>query len=212
MKKMTKLMIATAMVSFVSLSAAETVSLPAPDKKGGKPLMQTLTERQTKRNFTKKALSNQEISNILYAAYGINRPGTGKHTIPTAINMRNLVLYVTSADGTFRYDAKNNKLIRHSKKDLREFAFMRKSMPLSSPLSLIYVADLTKGRDPASTLMYSHAHAGSAYQNVYLYCASRGLATVICGGFNKDVMAKQLGLNTKKFAVLYTQIIGFPEK
>ena len=109
MKKMTKLMIATAMVSFVSLSAAETVSLPAPDKKGGKPLMQTLTERQTKRNFTKKALSNQEISNILYAAYGINRPGTGKHTIPTAINMRNLVLYVTSADGTFRYDAKNNR-------------------------------------------------------------------------------------------------------
>lgn len=207
----TCIMIAAALTCLTTLSATD-ISLPAPDKKGGKPLMQALSERQTNRNFTKTPISIQDLSNILYAAYGINRPEANKHTIPTAINMKNLVLYVTSADGTYRYDAKANKLIRHSRKDLRQFAFMRKSMPLSSPLSLIYVADLSKGKDRASILTYSHAHAGSAYQNVYLYCASRGLATVICGGFRKDVMEKELGLDTKKFAVLYTQIIGFPKK
>lgn len=211
MKKL-PLAISLAIACTSAIASAQNISLPAPDKKGGKPLMQALTLRQTKRAFKATPLSKQDISNILYAAYGINRPAADKHTIPTAINMKNLVLYVTSKDGTFRYDPKANKLILHNKKDLRQYAFMRKAMPLSSPMSLIYVADLSKGRDPKSTLTYSHAHAGSAYQNVYLYCASRGLATVICGGFNKDVMAKQMGLNTKKFAVLYTQIIGFPQK
>lgn len=211
MKKLT-IALTLALACSSVIASAEAISLPAPDKKGGKPLMQALTLRETNRNFTQTPISKQDTSNILYAAYGINRAKADKHTIPTAINMKNLVLYVTSKDGTFRYDPKANKLIPHNKKDLREFAFMRKSMPLSSPMTLIYVADISKGRDKASTLQFSYAHAGSAYQNVYLYCASRGLATVICGGFDKNAMQKQLALDTKKYAVLFTQIIGFPKK
>ena len=211
MKKLT-LALTLALVCSSAIATAESISLPAPDKKGGKPLMEALTLRETNRNFTLTPISKQDISNLLYAAYGINRPQANKHTIPTAVNMKNLVIYVTSKDGTFRYDPRGNKLIPHNKKDLREFAFMRKSMPISAPMTLIYVADLTKGKNKAYTLQFSYAHVGSAYQNVYLYCASRGLATVICGGFNQKAMQKQLGLDTQKYAVLLTQIIGFPKK
>ena len=112
MKKLT-LALSFALACSSVITAAESITLPAPDKKGGKPLMQALTLRETNRNFTQAPISKQDTSNILYAAYGINRAKADKHTIPTAINMKNLVLYVTSKDGTFRYDPKaNNKCHR----------------------------------------------------------------------------------------------------
>ena len=210
MKKMfSTLAVFTAAI--VSLTAAEVIQLPAPDKTGGKPLMQALTERQTNRDFKKDALALQEISNLFYAACGINRADSGKLTIPTALNMQNLIVYAAMESGLYRYDAKKNQLIPVKDADLRGYTFMRKEMPLSAPLVMIYTADISKGRDADSTLMMSNAHAGSAYQNVYLYCASKGLSVVICGGFDKKVLAKQMGI-TDRQAVLYTQIIGWPAK
>lgn len=178
--------------------------LPAPDKQGGKPLMQVLTERKTIRTFAKKPLSEQDLSNILYAAWGINRPD-GRRTVPTAINVQNLEVYVTSAEGTFLYEAERNVLIQVSKADLREYSNFRKELGLAAPVSLIYCGKSGERIKDG----FTHAHAGSAYQNVYLYCASAGLASVICASCNQEKIAEALGLKDG-WQVLYAQVIGYP--
>lgn len=203
---MKRILFAAASIACAALCAAENIVLPAPDKQGGKPFMQVLTERKTIRDFAEKDLTEQDLSNILYAAWGINRPD-GRRTVPTAVNAQNLEVYVTSAKGTFRYDAKAHALVPVSGADLRAFSNFRKELGLGAPVSLIYCGK-TAGRMKEE---FTHAHAGSAYQNVYLYCASAGLGSVVCASCDKEKIAEALGLKDG-WKVLYTHVIGYPAK
>lgn len=192
---MNKTVVALTMLASGAAHAGN-IALPVPETTGGKPLMQAMAERRTEREFADKPVSAKDLSNILWAAYGFNRPG--KRTIPTARNEQGMDVYVLTKDGAFLYNAKDNVLEQVGTRDLREFLgaqdFARKA-----PLTLLFVEKPNK---------YAGTHAGSAYQNVGLYCASAGLNNVVRGIYDADALAKALNLGDK--AVTITQTVGYP--
>lgn len=180
--------------------AQEAVKLPAPDLTGGIPLMQAMKERKTERAFSTEALDNQTLSDMLWAAWGYNRPD--KRTIPTARNRQNMEVYVLKADGAFRYDARANSLIPVTAQDLRPLA-AKQDFVLNAPVTLLFVADEDD--------KYAGMHAGSAYQNVGLYCASKGLYNVVRGMIDRDALAKALGIEDED-DIIISQTVGKPAK
>ena len=195
----------------VTLCAAEkTIKLPPPDKTGGKPLMQCLTERRTERKFDSKPLPPQILSDLLYAADGISRPD-GRKTVPTARNLQSQEVYAAMADGLYLYNPKTHSLDLVKAGDIREKCGMQ-AIHKTAPIVLIYVGDVSKiGKNAAEKVFYAANHAGYASQNVYLYCTSAGLATVVCGLVNKPELEKVIGLpGTKR--VQLTQPVAYPAK
>lgn len=182
---------------------AETVSkmLPAPDVKGGQPLMQTLKNRHSGKVFADKAIDDQTLSEILWAAWGINR-SEGKRTVPTSMNTQNMRVYAVMADGAWIYDANKNKLVQVSSEDLRPL-LAKQSYAEKAPLFLVYA---TNGSGEAVT---SAMHAGSMYQNVGLYSASKGLNNVVRGYFDKKELAKALKI--EEADIIISQVIGWPK-
>lgn len=180
--------------------AQEAVKLPAPDLTGGMPLMHAMKERKTERAFSTEALDNQTLSDMLWAAWGYNRPD--KRTIPTARNRQNMEVYVLKADGAFRYDARANSLIPVTAQDLRPLA-AKQDFVLNAPVTLLFVADEDD--------KYAGMHAGSAYQNVGLYCASKGLYNVVRGMIDRDALAKALGIEDED-DIIISQTVGKPAK
>lgn len=139
------------------------LELPAPDKSGGMPLMQALNQRRTNREMHNQPLEQQDLSNLLWAVWGVNRPD-GKHTAPTARNQQEVAVLVAMEDGVWFYDSAKHQLLRIMADDIR-------ARLGGVPLALIYAAP---GGEKTSAM-----HVGSLYQNAGLYCASRGLANVV---------------------------------
>ncbi len=188
----------------ISSANAESVtqSLPKPNMIGGKTLMQSLQERRTAREFGRRAVNEQTLADMLWAAVGVNRQD-GKRTIPTARDSQDLFVYVIKFDGVWLYDAKAHKLIQISDKDLRA-SLATQEFAKDAALDLIYVS---ANANP----MYGAMHAGSAYQNVGLYCADKGLNNVVRGYFDHDAIAKELKLDDKQ-QVIVSQAIGWPKE
>ena len=178
--------------------ALETKQLPAPRTDGGKPLMEALKERKTSRSFSDRPLEEQVLSDMLWAAFGINRPAEGKRTAPTALNKQNIDIYVLDAAGVWRYDAKTNTLAAVMQKHLRP-GMDSQPFAAKAPVTLLYVAenDVTSGM-----------HAGSLYQNVGLFCASAGLNNVV-RRMDKDKLTQALSLSAGK-EVIVSQSVGYP--
>ena len=186
---------------------AEEIVLPKVELNAGKPLMQCFALRRSSRNFADKKLPLQMISEILFAADGINRPD-GHKTVPTALNKQNQTVYAVTADGVYFYDNKKHSLILVNKGDFRKDCGMQ-PFHASAPLILVYVSDMAVvGNTPEQKALFAGNHSGSASQNVYLYAASQGLATVICGSIKKDMLKKNLKLQGANEAV-FAQPIGF---
>ncbi len=188
------------------------IKLPAPKTDGGKPLMQALKDRQSAREFSDQKLSPQVLSNLLWAAWGINRPD-GKRTAPSASNKQEVDVYVVLADGAYVYDAKANTLNPVAPGDLRG-ATGTQPFPATAAANLVYVADMAKaGRsatDPQQQLNVG-ADVGFIAENVYLFCASEGLATVVRASVPKPDLARQLKLRADQQIVL-AQSVGYPKK
>lgn len=143
---------------------ARHIKLPAPDKSGGIPLMQALGQRHSNRNINQaEDLSLQEISNLLWAAWGVNR-ADGKHTAPSAKNQQEVAIYLAMKSGVWYYDSAKHELQLALDQDIT-------AKLGGAPQTLIYSALTT---EPCSPM-----HIGSIYQNVGLYCASAGLANVV---------------------------------
>jgi len=119
------------------------VDLPAPQTTGGMPLMQALKARHSTREFSSRKLPLQELSNLLWAAFGVNRPASGKRTAPSAMNWQETDIYVATADGLYVYDAGGNKLDPVLAEDVRA-ATGTQSYVGEAPVNLVYVADLAK--------------------------------------------------------------------
>jgi SagB-type dehydrogenase family enzyme len=210
--------LATLAVLFIIFAATgtsargETVALPAPHLKGGIPLMEALQARHSSREFSPRPLPRQVLSDLLWAAFGVNRPKTGMRTAPSAHNRQEIQIYAATADGLYRYDAVHNALVRVSTKDLRGLTG-RQGFVAAAPLNLVYVADLSKGEDRnrEQPLTFAAVSAGAIVQNVYLYCASAGLATVVRGWVNKQQLAKAMGLKDNQ-PVIVAQTVGYPRK
>ena len=189
------------------------IKLPKPQMEGGKPLMQALKERQTGRDFSPEKLPLQVISNLLWAADGINRPEAGKRTAPSAVNWQEIDIYVTLAEGAYLYDAKTNELKPVLAEDIRAKTGGQPFVGIA-PMNLVYVADYARMGEKSSLedkTFYSACDTGFISQNVYLYCASEGLATVVRGYVDKEALAKTLNLRPDQKVTL-AQTVGYPTK
>ena len=187
------------------------VPLPAPQTTGGKPLMQTLKERKSVRDFAPDPISRQTLANLLWAAWGINRED-GRRTAPSASNRQEIDVYVVMAGGAYVYDAKANALQPVVGTDLRKLAGTQEFVA-TVPLNLVYVADTAKmgGGDEAGKLAMANADTGFIAQNVYLFCASEGLGAVVRASVDRAALAKALNLRPEQRITL-AQSVGYPRK
>ena len=187
------------------------IKLPAPQIEGGKPLMQALKERKTSREFSLKELPLQIISDLLWAADGINRQDSGHRTAPSAMNMQEIDIYIAKADGLYLFDAKENMLIPVVAADIRALTGNQPFVK-DAPVNLIFVADLKKMSKPSAEMVdfYAATDTGFISENVYLYCASAGLATVVRGWVDKPVLAKAMKLRNNQKIIL-AQTVGYPK-
>ena len=214
--KFIRLQIALTVIVFFSTSAVALdinfVKLPAPQTEGGKPLMKVLRERKSSRTFSTKPLSQQMISNLLWAAYGVNRPDSGKRTAPSAHNWQEIDIYVANAEGLYLYDAKTHTLHPVLLTDIRAETGEQQFV-VSAPVNLVYVADLSRmgTASPEDKTFYSAADTGFISQNVYLFCASEGLSTVVRGWVDRQKLARIMKLKPNQKIIL-SQTIGFPQK
>jgi len=185
------------------------ITLPAPQTDGGRPLMQVLKDRKTTRDFAADKLSPQILSNLLWAAFGVNRPD-GRRTAPSAMNWQEMDIYVATADGLFVYNAQGNRLDPVLAQDVRASTGTQPFVA-TAPLNLVYVADLSKSGSAPDADLYTAADAGFIAQNVYLFCASEGLATVVRGSVDRAALAKAMKLRPEQKIIL-AQTVGYPKK
>jgi SagB-type dehydrogenase family enzyme len=202
------------LVACVALAVAQElnpVPLPPPQTSGGRPLMQVLKDRHSTREFSNQKLSPQVLSNLLWAAFGVNRPD-GKRTAPSAGNSQEIDIYVATQDGLYLYDAKANALNPVLAQDVRG-ATGQQPFVKEAPVNLVYVADLAKaGRASREELtLYTAADTGFIAQNVYLFCASEGLAAVVRGNVDRAALAKLIKLRPDQEIIL-AQTVGYPKK
>jgi len=194
------------------VSAAEVIKLPPPQLNSGKSLMQSLKERKSERSFAAKKLPVNVLANMLWAACGINRPDADKRTAPSAMNRQQIDVYVATSDGLFLYEAKGHSLKPITSQDIRALTG-KQSFVAQAPVNLIYVADLKKmgniGEEEKN--FYAATDTGFISENVYLFCASEGLGTVVRGSIDKEVLAKamKLGENQK---IILAQSVGYPKE
>ncbi|MEN6622991.1 MAG: nitroreductase family protein [Smithella sp.] len=201
-------------LAFVGNSLAanlETIKLPAPSLTGGKSLMQSLQTRKSSREFSTRKLPREVLSTLLWAAWGINRPENGRRTAPSAVNWQEIDVYVAMAEGLYIYNAKENILKLVIGQDLRALTG-KQSFVKDAPVNLIYVADYSRmgGGYVEERVFYSAADAAFIAENVYLYCASEGLATVVRGLVPRDDLAKAMHLRDNQKIIL-AQTVGYPK-
>ena len=194
--------------SLVSFAAElQEITLPKPDMQGGNPLMQCFAERRSLRRFDTAKLPDQIISDILFAADGITRKD-GRKTVPTARNKQNQRVYAFTADGVYLYNPAKHSLVPVFSGDHRKICGTQ-PFHAKAPLVLVFVSDMSAvGNTPELQALYAGNHSGSASQNIYLYAASKGMATVVCGMLDRKMIKDFLKLG-KNDMVIFSQPIGF---
>lgn len=198
----------------LSLFAADAeIKLVKPDTTGGKPLMQAIAERRSMRNFAATPLTEQQLSDIFFAAHGLTGK-KGRRTTPTARNVLDMEIFAATPQGLYRYDAETHSLKLVLDKDIRK-SCGRQGFHAKAPLDLIYVSDYDKykasGMSEANADFYAPNHAGYISQNVYLYAASAGLVTVVCNNVDKPALARAMKLGPQ-YRIMLTQPVGNPAK
>jgi nitroreductase len=188
----------------VAQETSAIVELLRPVRQGGKPLMQALAERRSEREFSREALAPQMLSNLLWAAFGVSRPD-GRRTAPTARNRQDMDVYVALAEGLYLYEAKEHHLKPVVKGDLRALTGTQPFVG-EAALNLIYVAPIASGAGEEA-FVYAGAHAGFISENVYLFCASEGLATVVRASIDREALARAMRLPADRRIIL-AQTVG----
>jgi SagB-type dehydrogenase family enzyme len=185
--------------------------LPIPSSHAAESLMFALKNRRSTRTFSRKKLPQQILSDLLWAAFGINRPDSGKRTAPSARNRQEIDIYVATAEGLYLYDAKPHRLVQLSDEDIRPLCGTQ-GFVADAPVNLIYVADFSKMgiMENEDKNLYSAADTGFIGQNVYLFCAANGLATVVRGMIDRSALAKKISLRNDQRVIL-SQTVGYPE-
>ena len=182
------------------------------EKGGGRPFMEVLNERQTIRKFVNRELEPRLLSGLLWAANGVNREESGKRTAPSARDAREIDVYLVTMDGIYLYIPEGHTARFIKGGDHRiEVLGSRSTFAYEAPVVLVFVENGKKMEkfDAASKDFYSAVDCGYVSQNVYLYCASENLATVVLGGINKETVGKILELKGDR--VLLAQPVGYRE-
>ncbi len=183
---------------------AEDIHLPVPQKTGGMPLMEALNARRTQRKFSTKPLSEKQLSDLLWAACGINRDN-GKRTAPSAMNRQEIDVYVALPSGLYLYVAPENRLQLVLAQDIRAKTG-KQPFVKTAPVCLIYVSD----DERLKLEFYTATDTGFISQNVYLFCASEGLSTVVLGSVDKEALHATMKLKSTQHIIL-TQPVGLPD-
>jgi SagB-type dehydrogenase family enzyme len=194
----------------VSAQAQKPIELKPPA--GGNSFLQLLSKRSSSREYSPEPLPVNILSGLLWAAFGINRPESGRRTAPSASNRQEIDIYVAAANGLYLYDAKANALKPILEDDIRALTG-RQAFVKEAPINLVYVSDYAKFEKGTEEdkLIYSAADTGFVSENVYLYCAFEGLATVVRVGFDKPTLGKAMKLRPEQRIIL-AQSVGYPRK
>jgi SagB-type dehydrogenase family enzyme len=189
--------------------------LPAPRMNGGLPLMQALQLRASRRSYREEEIPLQVLSDLLWAAFGVNRPDSGLRTAPSAINLQDIDIYLATAKGVFRFDAGPHALQTILPDDVRAFTGTQ-SFVAQAPVNLVYVSNYEKFSGVSEgdlggdlKVAWSWAHTGLIAQNVYLFCASEGLATVVRSMVDRNLLSEKMKLDDTQKIVL-AQTVGYP--
>lgn len=174
--------------------------------------MEALNDRQTKRDFSQQKLSEQQLSDMLWAAFGINRPESGRRTAPSAVNWQETDIYVSLESGVYLYDAKKNELTAVISGDHRK-DMGKQGFTGDAAVMLVFVADYSKMglvTPKENKDFYSAVDVGYISQNVYLYCSSENMSTVVLGMIDRDKIKELLKLKEDQKVIL-SQCVGFPK-
>lgn len=184
--------------------------LPAPVVAPQITLAEALRQRRSVRAFSTETVSAEMLSALLWAAFGINRPSTRHRTAPSAHNWQEIDVFVVLAQGSYRFDAHSHRLNLVKAEDLRAATGTQEFVG-EAPVNLVYVAnfDCMNGATAEERHFLAGADAGCIAQNVYLYCAGAGLATVVRGLVDRRQLAHDLGLRPTQRIVL-AQTVGWP--
>lgn len=207
----TGILASAAMAASVAGAAAQEIKprdLPAPRQEGGMPLLQALKLRHSTREYADRPLSLQTLSDLLWAAFGINRP-SGDRTAPYWRHVMVIDVYAAMADGVWLYDPQAHKLVPHLPADIRAETGLQDFVG-TAPLNLVYVAHGERMTDvsPEDRRLYASVDAGFIGQNVYLFCASEGLASVFRGAVDYAKLARTMKLPGQQF-VTFAQTVGY---
>jgi nitroreductase len=210
--------LSTAAVATVRMSGTaafaqtvQTITLPAPVMTDGKLLMQALNERQSIRDYADRPLTDHHLSDLLWAAWGVNRAAGDGRTAPRWRDAYLLDIYVIRVDGVWRYEPKGHRLLFHMAGDFRGQTTTGQSFVATAPLNLVYAVDLSKLTGSAGEKnAVAGATAAVSGENVYLYCASAGLATVFRGSVPGEALAKTLKLAPGQ-VIQFAQTVGYPK-
>lgn len=189
----------------------ERLILPAPRLLAGWPLMQALADRCSCRSFRQQEVPLQEIADLLWAGFGVNRPASGGRTAPSAYDLQDIAVYLVSSRGAFLYAAGEHALVKRTEADLRSVTGTQ-AFVSQADLNLVYVCDTTRLAAFAAEdqQQWPWAHCGCIAQNVYLCCAALGLATVVRSTIDRQALAARLDL-AQSDRILLAQSIGYPE-
>jgi nitroreductase len=200
----------------MSLSAYnQDIKLPEPNKKGGMPLMQALNERKSSREYDSRKLSEQQLSDLLWAAWGINRPD-GKHTAPSSNDKQEMSVYAALESGLYLYIPESLTLKQIHNRDIRKETGRQDFVEVAA-VNLVYVADLIKSgvsepeKAGPEALNKSAINTGFMAQNVYLWCASEKLACVVRAFIDIPVLTKAMELAPHQ-RIIISQTVGYPKK
>lgn len=190
--------------------AAEPLALPPPRESGGKPLIEALRLRHSTREYTGETIPSQVLSDLLWAAFGVNRP-SGDRTAPYWRHIMVVDVYAAMADGVWLYDPKRHALLPHLAADIRAQTGMQ-DFVATAPLNLVYVAHGDRMQDisPEERRLYASVDTGFIGQNVYLFCASEDLGTVFRGAVDYKKLAQAMRLDETQF-VTFAQTVGYPK-
>jgi SagB-type dehydrogenase family enzyme len=190
----------------------QVIKLNNPDKTRGSAFMKALSDRESIREYDTKELSLQDLSDLLWAANGVNRPD-GKRTAPSAMNRQEIDVYVINKDGAYLYNATENTLVPVAAGDFRKEVAAQQDFAATAPVSLVLVANLEKLGDPASenTRITGGIDAGIVSQNINIFCAAVGLATVPRGTMKGAELKAILKLSDSQRLMLNNPV-GHPKK
>ncbi len=186
------------------------IQLPPPRTAGGMPLMKALKARKTHRRISRKQIPIQTLSDLLWAGFGVNRPRSGKRTAPSAVDAREIDVYVAMKQGLYLYKAEENRLDRVLTDDIRALTG-KQSFAGIAPVDLVFVAELDRFEEMGAEDrdFYAIVDTGYISQNIYLYCASEGLATVAVGYLDRTKLARAMKLGPSQKVIL-SQPVGYP--
>ncbi len=209
MKKLSVILLLSVVLVGARAQAPAVIKLNTPDLQSGKLLMQALKERQSSAGFTDKEIPIKELSNLLWAAFGVNRPENGKRTAPSGSNRQEIEIYTFSKQGIYHYNAAKHELELVKEGDYRSLT--GRGEAANAALNLLFIADTEKtgpGEDATKANTVSYVNVGYISQNVYLYCASAGIGTRARGGWDSEKLLQIMNLK-KSMIIVLGQTVGY---